>query len=110
MQSRNVIMKRLKELGEERTVLIHKLQRSFALQHIWPRVFEDGSEKVRSGFRGNPNNASIRLKFEVHSASGEKRDYDYTEVPSILWPKSLHKTAQYRVRLKIEEKGGHKNV
>ena len=81
---------RIKDLRAKQDALLAKLERSLALQSLWPEVFAAG--KVTSCWIGAPRSRSISggiryaLRLRVETAAGETREFAQADVPAALWP------------------------
>ena len=80
-------VQRIAELREKINLETELLNRSLAIQELWPEVFEiEGENKVRSQIGGKSH--SCRYDFTIIAANGESRVFPIEEVPEILWPNS----------------------
>jgi hypothetical protein len=80
------------KLAEAREVML-KLDKSLALEYLWPDAFKHGRARAHwfgpagtNDARYLPHGAPFHLKHEfvVTDAKGNTRSFDYEEVPSIL--------------------------
>lgn len=79
----------LKQLGARRDKLMGELERSLALQALWPEVFAAGSAtSCRIGSPlGRATTGGIRYALRLRvSGAGEVREFPQAEVPAVLWP------------------------
>ena len=75
-------MDEIKNLQKESRNLMHKLERSLALQELVPNVFNKG--RCTSYFYGNSFNPE-GFKFVVRDGSGEKTEFSYIDAPEIIF-------------------------
>ena len=82
--------KKLQQAHDKMDSLLIKLDRSCALQYLWPEVFDNGSAKSqwagrahwRDGLMPKPEHFDHILT--VTNGLEEKRQFTYDEVPRIL--------------------------
>lgn len=77
----------LMDKGEQRDKALLDLKKSFALQQLWPAVFDEGAAKSQwSGkqpfFNRDPEHLNHILT--VTNGAGEKREFSYEQVPTLL--------------------------
>ena len=77
----NETWENIKDLMKERDELQRKLDRSFAIQELWPDVFKYG--KCRSYLTGNLNRFKA-VELVIKNGNGEKRKYPVGGVPKVL--------------------------
>jgi hypothetical protein len=81
---RQEVLDNLKSLWKKRDELQGELQRSLAIQELWPEAFEHG--RVFSHVEGNPGSGFF---LTIKRGDGEERKFNIKEVPTILIPESF---------------------
>lgn len=74
----------LHRLYARRDKLVAELDRSLALQKLWPECFAHG--RVVAYAVGNPYSD---VRFVIKAGNGEKREFPLGIVPKLLWPPEL---------------------
>lgn len=81
----------IRELTGRRNAALSELERSFALQSLWPDVFAHG--RAISCWIGAPLQRHwlrgyivYALRMRVTNGAGEVREFLQDEVPKVLWP------------------------
>lgn len=72
-------MSEVEDLRVRRDDAMSRLQKSFALQDLWPDCFEHGS--VTAYFHGSPARGFF---FTIQRSDGEYRTFPEIDVPSII--------------------------
>jgi hypothetical protein len=94
----NTIVKRvgslmvgINDLHAQKSALLHELNRSMAIQKMWPGIFKNGI--VTSRITGRPLKPDS-MKFIVTDGTGQEFEMPLLEVPDILW---AHMKPKFRV-------------
>ena len=79
----------LKDLGRRRDALVGELERSLAIQSLWPEAFAHGG--AVSCWIGSPQGRDrggmrYALRLRVTDGAGTVREFPQSDVPAVLWP------------------------
>lgn len=87
MNKLETIYRELEKKYEELDILRRKLDRSFAIMHLWKDAFENG--KVYSSFVGNLNKLET-LKLKIRN-SKEEKEFNILDIPPFLFFHQIEK-------------------
>lgn len=81
----------LKELRALQGKLVAELERSLAIQQLWPDAFAHGrctSRWIGAPLDRNRRDGRIRyaLRLRISDGAGNAREFPQADVPVILWP------------------------
>jgi len=95
----NELLNKIDDLEDRKHETRKALDRSLAIQMLWPEVEWPATSRVR----GNPYKGYI---FTITCNTGEQREFDILDVPEILWPEKLDwGKASKRVRALPQQPG-----
>ena len=84
------LMARLRDSGERRSGLIDELERSMAVQSLWPEVFDAGGVTIAVQLKpvgrdvNRPRVMRYQVSMVVKNKSGEERRFNFEDLPTIL--------------------------
>lgn len=84
MNKAQELHKKLLGLGKDRDKLMQDLDKSLAVQELWPNAFRNGNPTSR--VRGNPRKS---LRFNITFPDGTTDSMPLEDLPIILWPESV---------------------
>ena len=97
MRTTSKIIGEIKAKSAERDKLVKSLERSMAIDELWPGVFDLGN--VRSHYKGT---SYVLTHFVITATSPdgsvESREFDPMQVPETLWPTGFDETYPKRRR------------
>lgn len=74
-------MQKIKELHKKKSDLFDKLERSLAMQKIWPEAFDHGS--IKSHVEGSLNYPK-EIKLVIVNGTGERREILLKDAPRVI--------------------------
>jgi hypothetical protein len=85
----NETLQHVMELSRKRDALLRELERSIAIQTLWPEAFAHGA--ARSSWIGRPITRTLfdiryALRLQVTDGAGTVREFPQDDVPAVLWP------------------------